>query len=164
MTPAQVNKFEKLCDCRLARMPVQYIVGEWDFRDLKLTMQPPVFIPRPETEELVELILQQQIDMSKAVRFLEVGCGTGAISLALLKSMPNAVADAVDQSSMACLLTMKNAISLKLSDRIKIIQSKLSDHPKVDQFKNKYDFIVSNPPYVPSRDMMHLDPEIRLYE
>lgn len=68
-------------------MPIQYIVGEWEFRDLLLKMQPPVFIPRPETEELVELILQQ-FDCKRTMRFLEVGCGTGAISLALLKPLP----------------------------------------------------------------------------
>lgn len=162
LTEQQIEKFEKLCECKMARMPIQYIVHEWDFRDLTLAMQPPVFIPRPETEELVELILQQQIDMSKRVRFLEIGCGTGAISLALLKSLPCALADAADQSSMACLLTMKNAINLKLADRIKVIQSKISDRLKCDDFKHKYDFIVSNPPYVPTQDLMNLEPEIRL--
>lgn len=162
MTPEQVEKFEKLCHARIARMPIQYIIGEWDFRDLKLIMQPPVFIPRPETEELVELILQQQIDLTKPIRFLEIGCGSGAISLSLLSALPNAVAEAADQSSMACLLTMKNAINLKLSDRIKIIQSKIGDRMKPEEFNSNYDFIVSNPPYIPSTDLMHLDPEIRL--
>lgn len=164
LTDEQIEKFEKLCDCRMARMPIQYIIGEWDFRDLTLLMQPPVFIPRPETEELVELILQQQIDLSKRIRFLEIGCGSGAISLALLKSLPCAMAEAADQSSMACLLTMKNAINLKLNDRIKVIQSKINDRLKCDEFKHKYDFIVSNPPYVPSNDLMNLEPEVRLYE
>ena len=68
-------------------MPIQYIIGEWDFRDLTLHMKPPVFIPRPETEELVELVLQQ-FDQIASMRFMEVGCGTGAISLALLKALP----------------------------------------------------------------------------
>lgn len=67
-------------------MPVQYIIGEWDFCDLVLKMKPPVFIPRPETEELVELILQQ-VDDKLAMRFMEIGCGSGAISLALLNSL-----------------------------------------------------------------------------
>lgn len=87
MTEAQWNRFEQLCECRMARMPVQYIVGEWDFCDLVLKMKPPVFIPRPETEELVELILQQTDDKI-TMRFLEVGCGSGAISLALLHALP----------------------------------------------------------------------------
>lgn len=87
LTEEQLNRFEKLCEARLAKMPIQYILGEWDFADLKLKVVPPVFIPRPETEELVELILQQ-CDDKLSMRFLEVGSGTGAISLALLHSLP----------------------------------------------------------------------------
>lgn len=87
LTDDQKQLFEKLCECRMARMPVQYIVNSWDFCDLQLKMQPPIFIPRPETEELVELILQQ-CDDKFTMRFVEVGCGSGAISLALLHSLP----------------------------------------------------------------------------
>lgn len=87
LTEMQLNRFEQLCLARISRMPVQYILGEWDFCDIKLKVKPPVFIPRPETEELVELILQQ-CDDQLTMRFLEIGCGTGAISLALLNSMP----------------------------------------------------------------------------
>lgn len=86
MTKLEQERFEQLCECRMARMPVQYIIGEWDFRELTLKMQPPVFIPRPETEELVELILQQ-FDVKEPVKFLEVGCGSGCISLSLLYSL-----------------------------------------------------------------------------
>lgn len=85
-----MQKFEQLCECRMARMPIQYIVGEWEFRDFVLKMLPPVFIPRPETEELVELVLQQ-FDCTRSMRFMEVGCGTGAISLALLKALPKVI-------------------------------------------------------------------------
>lgn len=83
----QLHRFEQLCECRLAKMPVQYILGGWDFCNLKLKILPPVFIPRPETEELVELILQQSDD-KLTIRFLEIGSGTGAVSLALLHSLP----------------------------------------------------------------------------
>lgn len=87
LTEAQLARFEQLCECRAARMPIQYIIGEWDFCDLLLKMVPPVFIPRPETEELVELILQQ-FDSKFSTRFMEIGCGSGAISLALLHALP----------------------------------------------------------------------------
>lgn len=86
LNEAQIAKFESLCECRVARMPIQYIIGQWEFRDMTLKMIPPVFIPRPETEELVELILMQ-VDANKPISFLELGCGSGAISLALLKSL-----------------------------------------------------------------------------
>uniref|UniRef100_A0A182Q746 Release factor glutamine methyltransferase N-terminal domain-containing protein n=1 Tax=Anopheles farauti TaxID=69004 RepID=A0A182Q746_9DIPT len=92
LSEAQMAKIEELCECRLARMPIQYIIREWDFRDLTLKMIPPVFIPRPETEELVELILQQ-MDNKEETLFLEIGCGTGAISLSLLKHAPKIYED-----------------------------------------------------------------------
>lgn len=87
LTEEQSQHFEQLCECRAARMPIQYIIGEWDFCDLVLKMVPPVFIPRPETEELVELMLQQ-CDSKSEMRFMEIGCGSGAISLALLHALP----------------------------------------------------------------------------
>ena len=66
-------------------MPVQYIIGEWDFRDITLKLVPPVFIPRPETEILVDFVLKRISSANlNSCKVLEVGCGSGAISLALL--------------------------------------------------------------------------------
>lgn len=67
-------------------MPVQYIIKEWDFRDLRLSMCPPVFIPRPETEQLVDLVVE---GAPKNAVILEVGCGSGAVSLSLIKALPS---------------------------------------------------------------------------
>jgi len=65
-------------------MPVQYIIGEWDFRDITLKLAPPIFIPRPETEILVDFVLKRLSSwQAKTCKILEVGCGSGAISLAL---------------------------------------------------------------------------------
>lgn len=69
-------------------MPVQYIIGEWDFRNLTLKMRPPVFIPRPETEELVDKVLCEMKER-KVEKIVEFCCGCGAISLALLKAHEN---------------------------------------------------------------------------
>lgn len=144
----------------MARMPIQYIIGEWDFRDLTLSMTPPVFIPRPETEELVELILQK-VDAEKGLHFLEIGCGTGAISLSLLKSLPKSKGMAVDQSKMAIDLTTKNATKYDLQDRIQIIHKKVTNETKLEN-AGEFDFIVSNPPYVKSKDLLVMEPEIKL--
>lgn len=72
-------------------MPVQYIIGEWDFRDIKLKLEPPIFIPRPETELLVDLVLEkiEKSDLTCNDRILEIGCGSGAISLSILYSNKN---------------------------------------------------------------------------
>lgn len=68
-------------------MPLQYILGEWDFHQITLKLVPPVFIPRPETEQLVELAIEKLKEL-EAPRVLEIGCGSGAISLALLHALP----------------------------------------------------------------------------
>lgn len=89
VSTAQLKLIDKLCQCRMAHMPVQYIIGEWDFKDLTLKVVPPVFIPRPETEQLVDLVLQHFINKSSmSLKILEIGCGSGAIILALLKQLP----------------------------------------------------------------------------
>lgn len=155
-----------MCDCRISRMPVQYILKEWEFRDLIFKMEVPVFIPRPETEELVELITQA-LEPEKDHKILEVGCGTGCISLSLLDALPHVKKIiAIDQSKKACDLTTENAERLGFSDRIKICRHKLESEglpEDIAQF-GPFDVIVSNPPYVPSKDVLKVDPEIFLYE
>lgn len=170
LTVEQLARFEELCECRLARMPLQYIIGEWDFRDLTLQMRPPVFIPRPETEELVELVLQQ-FDVKRPVRFLEIGCGSGAISLALLRALPKAQGVAIDQSEMACQLTLSNAQRHQLDGRLTVRKEKLTrqtvangDGLGVGQVDGdeELDLIVSNPPYVPNAQLRGLQPEVKM--
>uniref|UniRef100_A0A1S4HDI5 peptide chain release factor N(5)-glutamine methyltransferase n=1 Tax=Anopheles gambiae TaxID=7165 RepID=A0A1S4HDI5_ANOGA len=163
LNEAQMAKIEQLCQCRLARMPIQYIVREWDFRDLTLKMVPPVFIPRPETEELVELILQQ-MDTQRETLFLEIGCGTGAISLSLLKHAPQSSAIAIDQSRYACELTRENAETVGLHERLRIFKHKVVDDLPAELGGQQFDMIVSNPPYVPSVLIPTLDPEVKIYE
>ncbi|XP_026476656.1 hemK methyltransferase family member 1-like [Ctenocephalides felis] len=150
----------------MAHMPVQYIIGEWDFKDLTLKVVPPVFIPRPETEQLVDLVLQHFINKSSmSLKILEIGCGSGAIILALLKQLPKLKATAVDQSLHACRTTLDNALALGLSERLRLLQAKLSDDNLLTQvLEGPYDCVVSNPPYVPTGDLVKLQPEIKLYE
>ncbi|XP_045547821.1 MTRF1L release factor glutamine methyltransferase isoform X2 [Salmo salar] len=118
LTQEQTEQTWELCTRRLTRMPVQYVIEEWDFRDLTLKMRPPVFIPRPETEELVGLVLtdlqmKQGTGLSEETSFrcLEVGCGSGAISLSLLKSLPQLRAIALDKNKDAVDLTRENSHS-----------------------------------------------------
>lgn len=162
----QVERIETAVDCRVARMPVQYILKEWEFRDLHLKMKIPVLIPRPETEELCELIIQS-LEPDKDYKILEVGCGTGCISLALLHALPSIKQIvAIDQSKTACELSMENAQNLGLSDRIKIFRHKLENDTLPEEIASHgpFDIIVSNPPYVPTKDILKLEPEIYLYE
>lgn len=153
----------RLIECRLARMPIQYIIGEWDFYSFKMKMVPSVFIPRPETEHLVKMIVNE--NQFKNGQFMEIGPGTGAISIALLKNLKNFDAIAIERSSLATKLTVENSTTLNVIDRLKVLNEKLStDTLKtyVEKFTNQFDFIVSNPPYIPSRQVFQLQPEITL--
>ena len=158
-------------------MPVQYIVKTWDFREITLAMKPPVFIPRPETEQLVSLVLKK-CDFrggggggDEKLRILEVGCGSGAVCLSLLKEAPAETikVTAVDRSRLACGLTMENAILNDLWQNLTVLHAKVDeDGAMINMAENgpemsadpKFDMIVSNPPYVLRKDLMNLAPEI----
>ncbi|KAI6051693.1 MTRF1L release factor glutamine methyltransferase isoform X5 [Marmota monax] len=172
LTPQQLQCIQVLCSRRLQRVPVQYILGEWDFRGLSLKMLPPVFIPRPETEELVEWVLEEVAQRPNVVEaqggplILEVGCGSGAISLSLLSQLPQSQVIAVDKEEAAINLTYENAQRLRLQDRIQIIPF---DVTSVGSWTHllpwgPMDLIVSNPPYIFHHNMEQLAPEIRSYE
>lgn len=159
LSTVEMKNIIEMCKKRLQRMPIQYVIGQWDFRELTLKLRPPVFIPRPETEILVELALND-IKSRDVTCILEPCCGSGAISLALLNLLPGLKAVACDKSSKACELTEENASDLKLSGRLEVQQCAIGDI----ELKNKFDLIISNPPYVLSKDMMDLQAEILLFE
>ncbi|XP_040301424.1 MTRF1L release factor glutamine methyltransferase isoform X4 [Herpailurus yagouaroundi] len=158
--------------CLLCRMPVQYILGEWDFQGLSLKMAPPVFIPRPETEELVEWVLKEVTQSSCPMGaqggplILEVGCGSGAISLSLLSQLPQSRVIAVDKGEAAICLTQENAQRLQLLDRIQIVPLDVTLEGSWSHLLpwGPMDLVVSNPPYIFHQDMEQLAPEIRSYE
>nr|XP_055068581.1 MTRF1L release factor glutamine methyltransferase [Misgurnus anguillicaudatus] len=170
LTDRERDKVWKLCSKRLTSMPVQYVIEEWDFRDLTLKMTPPVFIPRPETEELVGLVLEDlRLMLGESygtdLRCLEVGCGSGAVSLSLLHGIPHLRVLALDQSQAAVCLTLENACRLGLQDRLEV--QHLDVMGDADTILNKcgpIHFLVSNPPYLLSKDMQSLQTEILQFE
>ncbi|NWR76340.1 HEMK1 methyltransferase, partial [Centropus unirufus] len=177
LTAAQQEQIQQLSNKRLERMPVQYVLGEWDFQHLTLKMRPPVFIPRPETEDLVSLVVEeesQKREKNSSLCFpvpaphpviLEVGCGSGAIALSLLCKLPQSRVIAVDKEKAAVDLTRENARRLQLQDRIHILHHEVS-HSSAQQLQlwGPMDIIVSNPPYIFHEDMASLDTEILCYE
>ncbi|XP_050996447.1 MTRF1L release factor glutamine methyltransferase isoform X2 [Acomys russatus] len=172
LTPQQLECIQELCSHRLQRMPVQYILGEWDFQGLSLKMVPPVFIPRPETEELVGWVLEEVAQRPPAVGaqggplILEVGCGSGAIALSLLSQLPKSQVVAVDKAEAAVSLTRENAQRLQVQDRIRIIPLDVTSEGCWTQLLpwGPVDLVVSNPPYIFHKDMEQLAPEICSYE
>lgn len=165
----KIKRLWYLCTKRLSRMPVQYIIEEWDFRDLTLKLRPPVFIPRPETEELVELVLTDLQKRTEAAEMqqtcLEIGCGSGAISLSLLKNLPQLEAFALDRSQEAVDLSRENASRLGLQDRLKVYHMDvIKDAEKILGLFSSVSVLVSNPPYLFTEDMASLEPEIFRFE
>ena len=153
--------FESMCTERLSRRPVQYILGDWDFHELTLELRAPVLIPRPETEELVELVLQAQ-GRAEAETFLDVGCGSGAIGLALLHKLPAARCVGIDVSAAAAELAGHNAHLCSLAERyrVELVDGGVAAWTTASEF----DVIVANLPYIPRNDMATLEPEVAWYE
>jgi len=145
----------------LAHKPAQYIIGSSDFHSLTLKVDERVLIPRPETEELVELILSENPENSLSI--LDIGTGSGAIALALAKNRPAWSVTAADISQEALNLASENAKNQKLN-----IFFKKSDC--FAEISEKYDIIVSNPPYISREDesevglnVLHSEPHLALF-
>ncbi|XP_067952081.1 MTRF1L release factor glutamine methyltransferase-like [Watersipora subatra] len=166
VSKSKIDRINELCALRLRRIPVQYVIKEWDFRDLVLEMQPPVLIPRPETEELITHIGNYQTiqDLSPPRRILEIGCGSGAVIISLAKEYPESFCMGLDQCAVACELTRRNAMKHDTALSVKNIEFNDTTVEGEEVFQSKYDMIVSNPPYVPTIDLESLSPEILQYE
>jgi release factor glutamine methyltransferase len=150
-------KFKRAVSQRLTRQPWQYITGETEFYGLKIKVNQNALIPRPETELLAEAVIKRWQPEWSTV--LDIGAGSGAISIALAKNIPNARIWASEISPGAGALATRNIRIHGLSRRVKIV--------KADVFpvkKQRYDCIVSNPPYIPSGQLKSLQPEVSLYE
>ncbi|KAM8715086.1 hypothetical protein ACLKA7_002177 [Drosophila subpalustris] len=162
---AQLADFERFCEARCARMPLQHIIGEWDFMDITLKTAPTVFIPRPETEEFVRLVIENYKD-AKHVDMLEVGCGSGAMSLSMLHQLSQVDATAIERSKAATALAWENAKLLGLQERFKVYNHTMEvDNYMPKELQDKqYDLIISNPPYVKTDEFQFLHPEVVVYE
>lgn len=144
-----------------SHIPAQYIIGHAEFFGMQLKVDERVLIPRPETEELVELILA--VNQKDNLKVLDIGTGSGAIALALSKSRPDWSVTAVDISQDALELAMENAKAQDLN--LSFIKSDC-----FSEISAKYDIIVSNPPYISREDqeevglnVLHSEPHLALF-
>ena len=136
--------------------PAAYVLGEWEFFGDRYKITPDVLIPRCDTErvteKLIELLPQNGV-------FLDVGTGSGCIAISALKRRPDATAYAVDISNKALSVAKINAGNNGVSDRI-TFEERDASHPFVG-FDNRFDVIVSNPPYIASRELEKLDEYVK---
>ena len=165
LTSEEYSKFDSLVGRREKAEPMAYILGEKGFWEFDLKVRKGVLIPRPDTESLVEAILDIHKDRNAELNILELGVGTGAIILSLLHEMPNAKGLGVDVSPDALACAEENAVANNLDDRLTLRASSWFDNVSEDGF----DVIVSNPPYIRTddipnlmRDVAHHEPRLAL--
>jgi release factor glutamine methyltransferase len=158
------TRLDQWLDRRRAGEPVQYITGRAAFRDLDLAVGPAVLIPRPETEGLVEAVLgvlEQQPQRWPAPRVLDLGTGSGAIALAIASEVPSAVVTATDASAEALGIAQGNAHDLKLDGRVTFLAGHWFDAVSADE---RFEVVVSNPPYVADHERDSLPADVRDHE
>lgn len=159
LMPPDLEWFSSAIDQLKKQTPVQYITGETEFFELSLKVGPEAMIPRPETEELVQWILDEQA--GKRCRILDVGTGTGCIALALAKNLPDAVIIATDVKPGTLDLARENSRRLGLPIEFVLHDIRKEDLP--DELSD-LDLIVSNPPYIPLAEKEYLDANVRNFE
>ncbi len=154
----EVKEIDALIERRLNKEPVAYIVGSKGFMDYDFEVSEGVLIPRADTEVLVEKLVSKIQD--EVLSGLEIGVGSGCISISLLKLCENLKMRASDISDKAIAVASKNAEKLLVNDRLELFKADIID--KMDS--NKYDFIVSNPPYIDELEYEGLMPDVKDYE
>jgi release factor glutamine methyltransferase len=159
LSAEQQAALEALVQRRQMREPIAYILAAKEFWSLRFEVDPAVLIPRPETETVVEAVLEQIGDRTAALRILDLGTGSGCLLLALLSELPRAVGLGVDDSPAALAVAKRNAERLSLAARAEFRQACWGAG-----LRGRFDLIVSNPPYVRERDWQGLEPEIRDFE
>jgi release factor glutamine methyltransferase len=162
LAAAEIALIEALVERRLAREPVARIAGFKEFWGLPLGLGPSVLVPRPETETVVEEALaaiDQGGSRQRALRFADLGVGSGAIMLALLSELPNAFAIGTDRDQAALAVARGNATRLGLASRAAFVACDFGA-----ALADGFDLLVTNPPYVKSGDIAGLDAEVRDYD
>jgi release factor glutamine methyltransferase len=161
----ELKSFRQLYERRLSHEPVQYIVGTTSFMGLQFVVDTRVFIPRPETETLLEQVMMKcnQRAAEEETSVLDVGTGSGNIAVAIAKLVKRTRITSIDKSAEALEVAQVNARTHGVTENIGFVNANFFD-PMESHFPQQFDFLVSNPPYVSIQDWQELDPEVRQFE
>lgn len=163
-----IDGYLQLIHERATGKPTQYITGHQEFWGLDFEVTPDVLIPRPETEHVVEQMLElaarQGHGKDARLRIVDVGTGSGCIALALASEFPRAILFGVDISRPALVVASSNALRLGMPDRVKFMESDLLSRLLDEDFLATFDFVVSNPPYVSRQEIDKVQREVRDFE
>ncbi len=163
-----IDRYFALIAERSTGKPTQYITGHQEFWGLDFEVTPDVLIPRPETEHVVEAVLELLDRHGRAkderLRIVDVGTGSGCIALALASELPRAILFGADISRMALVVASGNAVRLRMPERVKFLEGDLLARFLDDDFLGTFDFVVSNPPYVSRDELDKVQREVRDFE
>ncbi len=160
------EQYKSLLKRRVAREPLQYILGETEFMGLRFFVDRRVLIPRPETEVLVEKTIEvcrQFPEETERISILDIGTGCGNISISVARLVGNAIVTAIDNSAEAIKVARMNVQRHNLAERVTLERVDIL-HDSLDSLQGPFDIVVSNPPYVSQEEYVNLQPEIREYE
>ena len=144
------------------REPMPYILGQWDFYGMTLTVTPDVLIPRDDTVVVTELAIKKAMYLEQNPRILDLCTGSGCIGLAIARRVKDARVTLGDVSAAALRVARRNVSQLKLTGRVNCVA--MDALKPAQEFLGTYDLIVSNPPYVTTQEMETLDPSVRDFE
>ncbi|MCI0693748.1 peptide chain release factor N(5)-glutamine methyltransferase [candidate division KSB1 bacterium] len=162
LQPDERARFDAFLSRRLKREPLQYILGICEFYGFEFVVSPAVLIPRPETELLVEKVVELAAEISSP-RIIDLGTGSGSIAVSLAKLMAKARLVATDISTAALEMAQKNAQRHGVAERIEFRLADMTQSETLSSSKS-FDIVVSNPPYILETERPSLQPEIRDWE
>ena len=162
ITKPETETFFKVLEDLKQQKPLQYILGETEFYGLPFKVNEHVLIPRPETEELVDLIIRSVTSslVENSIKILDIGTGSGCIAISLAKNLPKAEVYALDVSNEALTMAKENAKGNNVD--ITFIEASILEESDWDLFfeNTKFDVIVSNPPYVRELEKQEIQPNV----
>ncbi len=163
LAPAQDKSLQNLLQRRLSHEPLDKILGKRDFYRATFKVSDKVLSPRPDTETLVEAALRL-LPSDNPTTILDLGTGSGCIIESLLLERPSAQGVAIDISPEALQIAADNAVNLGVANRLKFIQASWFYADFATRLAQKFDLIVTNPPYIPTKDIATLMPEVQKYD
>jgi release factor glutamine methyltransferase len=162
LSPEEAESVGRSVARRVAREPVSRILGVRDFYGRSFAISPATLDPRPDSETLIAAVLELAAAegwLARPLRLLDVGTGSGCLLLTLLAELPGAAGVGTDTSVAALNVARANAQRLGLTDRAQWLAA-----DALEAIRGEFDILISNPPYIPTRDIAGLDPEVRLYD
>jgi len=159
LTNKEFEHYKTLLKRRLKGEPISHILGKRSFWNYEFTISKDVLDPRPDSEVLIESVLKLFPNKKIKLHILELGVGSGCLIITLLKEFQNATGIAVDISPKALKIVKRNADNLKVKTRLNLIESNW-----FNKINDKFDLIISNPPYIPSKQIKTLQTEVKDYE